>query len=520
MKRIGAVVAELVFIDIDLIDDHPNNPRVVLREDVVDGIAANLEGDFPKQHALHVRNFGDRFQLISGHHRKQAAIKKGLHEVWCWVEDMSDEDAFMALVTSNNQGELDPLEIGIHAFEAVPISKGGRGSKGTGQSLYAERIGKAKSTVSELRNAGEVIVNCSVDRTVYLGKSQHLCAVHKLPFEAWQSCCDWLASAKCSVADVQSKVDRVKSALEEVENPEWFPVAIVCDKLLGTADFSASSIKKLQALADSVLVDCIDGNAHLAEGFKAWAISEAGKDSWNVRKVEAKLEEIKSKLKESVDSVSSNWHLGDWRDALGTIEDGRIKLLLTDPPYGMGYSSNRRKDKHEDIANDSDLGLAKEELFSMLTQIKDKMDENSHLLVFCRWDSEGAFQATLRNVGFNVKGSIVWVKNNHGAGDLKGGFAPKHERIVHAVKGNPPLFVRECDVIESTKESTSDHPTEKPVELLKRLIEATTVEGQFVFDPFGGVGSTLVAAKELNRLWCGAEISEEYHKVGATRLGG
>jgi hypothetical protein len=46
----------------------------------------------------------------------------------------------MALVTSNAQGELDPLEIGIHAFEAVPISKGGKGKKG-GVSEYAEKIG-------------------------------------------------------------------------------------------------------------------------------------------------------------------------------------------------------------------------------------------------------------------------------------------------------------------------------------------------------------------------------------------
>lgn len=512
----------LELVELDLIDNHPDNPRVVLREEVIEGIVANMNGEYPRNHALHVRPLNGRYQVISGHHRKAAALLKGFSSVWCWVEELSDEEAFMQLATSNNQGELDPLEIGIHAFQAVPLSTGGRGSKGSGLKEYAERIGQKLPNVSVYRSAGEVVKRLSQDNSLrdLMGKAKHLGAVHKLPCESWDVLSNWVISSGCSVVDVQSKVDKIKEALEHVSYTEWFPVRSVCEKLLSTNDFTASSIKKLQALADSVLIDCVGVNEVLSEDFLCWAKLEAGCDSWNVRKVEAKLEEIKAKLNASVESVSSNWFLGDWRGALSTIENGRIKLLLTDPPYGMAYSSNRRKDKHEDIANDGDISSAKEELLDLLLQVKDKLDENSHILVFCRWDSEGSFQATLRNCGFTVKGSIIWVKNNHGSGDLKGGFAPKHERIIHAVKGNPPLFVRECDVIESAKEAANNHPTEKPVELLKKLIEATTVEGHFVFDPFGGVASTLVAAKELNRLWGGSEISEEYHKVGSSRLGG
>ncbi len=508
-------------IELDLIDNHPDNPRVVLREEVIEGIVANMNGEYPQNHALHVRPFNGRYQVISGHHRKQAAIRKGYDSVWCWVEELSDDEAFMQLATSNNQGELDPLEIGIHAFQAVPLANGGRGKRG-GISVYADRIGKKQQYISQLRDAGEVAKHTSqlVGLSKLIGKAQHLAILNKLPSDVWSVCCEWLSDNKCSVVDIQAKADRAKEAFSEISDLQWFPYACVCKKILQTTDFSGASIKKLQSLADSVLVDCIGSNEQLAKDFRLWAIANSGNDSWNVRKVEAKLEEIKAKLSESVQAVSSNWFHGNWRELIGTIENGRIKLLLTDPPYGMGYSSNRRKDKHEDIENDGDISSAKEELLDLLLQVKDKLDENSHLLVFCRWDSEGSFQATLRNCGFTVKGSIVWVKNNHGAGDLKGGFAPKHERIIHAVKGNPPLFVRECDVIESAKESTNNHPTEKPVELLKRLIEATTVEGHFVFDPFGGVASTLVAAKELNRLWAGAEINEEYHKIGASRLGG
>jgi len=117
-----------------------------------------------------------------------------------------------------------------------------------------------------------------------------------------------------------------------------------------------------------------------------------------------------------------------------------------------------------------------------------------------------------------VRGSLVWVKNNTGMGDPKTTFAPKHERIVHAVKGSPILFEREADVLVYDRVNTDRHPTEKPVDLLARLIEITTVEGQRVADPFGGVGSTCEAAAGLKRHYWGCEINEEYWGHGCKRL--
>lgn len=516
----GIYMEELQLIDVAILDSHPKNPRVVLRQDIIDAIASQLaESGYQQKNAIHVRPLNGRMQVISGHHRTEAAKKAGLNSLWCWVEEMDDDAAFMALVTSNAQGELDPLEIGIHAFEAVPLSKGGRGNRGGNQDSYAKLIGKAKSTVSELRSAGEVIVNCSVDRTVYIGKAQHLAAIHKLPKEVWQVACEWLATSNCSVSDTKVFVDRVLSTAEQC-NDDWFPVSLVVAKLLETPDFSASTIKKLRALAEVVLLDCVGEFDSLKIAFQEWCVANAGGDSWNIRKVEAKLAEIKQTIASSQVAVESSWFHGDWKDYIGVIENESVNLLLTDPPYGMDYQSNRSKVKHERIENDGSIGDACDVLRSCVNALLPKLCKDAHVLVFCRWDSDGAFQAALRNCGLTVKSSLVWVKDNHGAGDLKGGFAPKHERIIHATKGTPSLFVREPDVLECAKVATDIHPTEKPVDLLVRLIEATTVEGQFVFDPFGGVASTLVAAKRRGRKWAGCEISEEYHKEGAQRLGG
>jgi site-specific DNA-methyltransferase (adenine-specific) len=62
------------------------------------------------------------------------------------------------------------------------------------------------------------------------------------------------------------------------------------------------------------------------------------------------------------------------------------------------------------------------------------------------------------------------------------------------------------------------HPTQKPVSLMQALIELTTVEGQLVLDPFCGSGSTLVAAKNLNREYLGFDISGEFVETANQRL--
>lgn len=168
----------------------PHVPRRLTHtrhDDVIDAIAANLNKHWPQQHALIVRPTGDTFQILSGHTRRRAADKAGIKDVWCWVHDISDDEAYMLLATSNNQGELSPLEIGIHIFhyepKRLPAEKGA-GNKG-GLAAYARRIGKAKSTISEYRNAAEVIENSSASRTNFLYKAQHLSALHALPAE----CC-------------------------------------------------------------------------------------------------------------------------------------------------------------------------------------------------------------------------------------------------------------------------------------------------------------------------------------------
>ena len=185
-------------LDISLLHPHPDNPRIAPREDVITAIVANLGDEYPKKHALRVRGHGDGYEILGGQHRWEAAKRKGLQKVWCWVEDMDDEAARMELVLDNMQGELSPLEIGMHALKAVPKAEGGRGKTG-GLSEYGKRLGMSVQYVSQIRQAAEVITaakerNPQVDLKVFHDKTQHLAALHQLPVEQWSEAVEWLVA--------------------------------------------------------------------------------------------------------------------------------------------------------------------------------------------------------------------------------------------------------------------------------------------------------------------------------------
>jgi site-specific DNA-methyltransferase (adenine-specific) len=218
---------------------------------------------------------------------------------------------------------------------------------------------------------------------------------------------------------------------------------------------------------------------------------------------------------------AEGWHLGQWQDHIGKLDDGSVKVLLTDPPYGMGYQSDWRLDrtkphKHDKIeGDDADAAAVVGE---MAEAFLSKLADDAHVFVFCGWRNEPEMRAALEQAGLTIRGSLIWDKQATGMGDPTTTFAPAHERILHAVKGSPPLYRRAADVLRYTRADSSRHPTEKPTPLLVELIETTTVPGELVADPFGGVASTAVAATSTDRRRWSVELDEGYHETGVDRL--
>jgi site-specific DNA-methyltransferase (adenine-specific) len=205
----------------------------------------------------------------------------------------------------------------------------------------------------------------------------------------------------------------------------------------------------------------------------------------------------------------------DCLEYMKTLPDKSFDLVLTDPPYGMAYQSSRRTDKHEKIALDTSIewfeGFAKE-LYRV-------MRDDTHAYIFCNEYEISHFRDWLEDAGFTNKRTLVWVKNNHTSGDLEGDYGNKTEFILYAQKGRRLLNGhRDTNVLNFARVSSDNHPTEKPEDLCKYLIEKSTVENETVFDPFAGGGTTLVAAKQLNRDAVGIEISEKYCEIARQRL--
>jgi site-specific DNA-methyltransferase (adenine-specific) len=187
-------------------------------------------------------------------------------------------------------------------------------------------------------------------------------------------------------------------------------------------------------------------------------------------------------------------------DCLELTDWVNADVLVTDPPYGMAYASNRVVGRESQaIANDDNV------------EIRNKMLQlwgSRPALVFGTWRVERPE---------NVKNLLIWSKGDDpGMGDLTMPWGNSHEEIY--VLGNGFTGKRGSNVLVANKPPANnrpDHPTPKPVGLMELLIEKTVGT---IADPFAGSGATLIAARNKGRQVIGVELEERYCEIIANRL--
>lgn len=195
-------------------------------------------------------------------------------------------------------------------------------------------------------------------------------------------------------------------------------------------------------------------------------------------------------------------------------------LIVTDPPYGQEFKSGR-SDLWGKIEGDDDIEGTTARLRHALKGLR----RSRHVYIFGnRFDF-----SKLNLCGLT---ELVWDKETIGLGDLSLPWGPQHERITFAVhefskanrdkgSGNLAARLRKGSVIRSLRPISGrvkHHPTEKPVDVLRQLIESSSVMGETVYDPFAGSGSTLIAAALEGRLAIGCEYEERYCETAVKRL--
>ncbi len=225
---------------------------------------------------------------------------------------------------------------------------------------------------------------------------------------------------------------------------------------------------------------------------------------------------------------------GDCFEILPTIKDNSVDLILTDPPYLISRESNFKKvskDTPSDLKtkynisinfgewDNTDLDWAK--LFSEYFRI---LKKGGTLLMF--WDIWKAttIKSLAESVKFKQPRIGAWIKTNPVPINSKLNYLSNStEYFFTFVKDSKPTFNSEYDKgfyshpICHGKERLN-HPTQKPLQLIKELILKHSNEGDLVLDNFAGSFTTGQAAIETGRYFIGIEKDDEYFKIGEDRL--
>lgn len=206
--------------------------------------------------------------------------------------------------------------------------------------------------------------------------------------------------------------------------------------------------------------------------------------------------------------------LGDSLELIKRIPNESIDLIATDPPYGVNYQSGLRKDKFEVLAGDGEAD------FRILPELFRVLKPNSACYIYTSWHVYPEWKTEIAKY-FDVKNMCVWSKGGGGMGDLEGAFAVDFEICIYAVKGRHILnSPRSGAVWKLRKDAGTDyvHPTQKPMSAMEMPILKSSKAGDIVLDPYGGSGTTAMAALNCGRQFILFEIDEAHHKNASVRI--
>lgn len=246
-------------------------------------------------------------------------------------------------------------------------------------------------------------------------------------------------------------------------------------------------------------------------------------------------------------NLLNNIVVGDSLEIMATMTPASIDLIVVDPPYALG----------KDFGNQSDMLEGQEFLdwtFRWLDLAVPLLKESGSLYIFCTWRFSPEIFVELKKKMVMLN-EIIWDRKVPSMGGSTRKFSSVHDNIGFFVK-DPSKHYFDLDSVripydEETKKARSrsifegkkwlelgynpkdiwsfsrlhkihkqrvDHPTQKPLELIERMILASSPKDGVVFDPFVGSGTTAVAAAKHGRSFIGIDLNPDYVEMGKKRL--
>jgi len=229
------------------------------------------------------------------------------------------------------------------------------------------------------------------------------------------------------------------------------------------------------------------------------------------------------------------------------IKNNSIDLIFVDPPYNIGKNFNGRKDKWK--SDDDYLNWCYEWIDLLLQKLK----KTGSLYIMTSTQFIPNFDIYLKDK-INILSRIVWSYDSSGV-QAKNYYGSMYEPILFCVKDKNNYTFNSKDILVEAKTGSKrklidyrknppqpyntqkvpgnvwefprvryrmpeyeNHPTQKPIKLLERIIKASSKEGDIILDPFSGTFTTSYVAKKLNRKSIEIEIDEDYSKIGIRRV--
>ena len=201
---------------------------------------------------------------------------------------------------------------------------------------------------------------------------------------------------------------------------------------------------------------------------------------------------------------------GDCLDVLRSLPDGCVDAVITDPPYcsGAATEAGRGSATHQGLRTET-MRSGRFEWFdadnmttsglvwllrSVAVEASRVLAPGGSVLAFCDWRMAFTLGPAMESAGFRLRNLVVWDKGHFGCGS---GFRPQHELVLHLTRRSPEFHAADVGNVLRSKRVRSgerDHPTEKPVDLVRQLVRVVCPEGGVVLDPFAGSGTTGIAA--------------------------
>lgn len=214
-------------------------------------------------------------------------------------------------------------------------------------------------------------------------------------------------------------------------------------------------------------------------------------------------------------------------EGLAALPDHSVDAIITDPPYflSMGHAGSKTNAQNSEMLNSNrcfeDLAICTPFYKQLFAEYARVLKPTGSFYFFTDWRGY-AYYFPLLNAALPVRNLIVWDKKS-GPGSF---YSFAHELVIFGTylpktKGGVGTNVwREAAFNSGAKKTNGDkvHPSQKPVELIEKMIKDSTEPGDVVLDTFAGSGTTCVACLRTGRNFIGFELNERYHAIAQKRI--